>query len=144
MKRLLLAFLLTLLTLPAAAQMTQPVGGPSNGAGPGVYLSAANDNSTLVAAGKHNLYQITAINTTATIYYLKFYDKATAPTCGTDTPVLVLPVPFGQSSAGGGFTMPMPVGARFLQGVGFCLVAGIANNNDDNAATGIAINILIF
>lgn len=144
-KLLAALFIAAFAVIPAAAQQSvTPVGGAAGGPWMAHYLSAANTNATLVAAGAHNVYQIIAINTTGTIYYLKFYDKALAPTCGTDTPSLTLPVPFGQSSSGGGFVIPMPTGSRFLAGVGFCLVGGIADNDNSNAATGIAINILAF
>ena len=126
----------------AIAQMAQPIAGPANGAFPAHYLSAANTNSTNVAAVKTNIYEIVAVNTTATLYFLKLYDKATAPTCGTDTPVMTLPIPFGTSSSGGGVSVPIPVGAQFINGFGFCITGGIADNDSTSAATGIAVNFL--
>jgi hypothetical protein len=134
MKRLSLAFLLALLVTPASAQV-----GTGIGAQPVYYLSAASTNSTLVAAGWHTITTLNVINTTATIYYLKLYNKATAPTCGTDTPVQVYPIP--ASTSGNGVQLPLGPGLGFVTGVGFCLVAGIANSDATNAATGVVINI---
>jgi len=50
---------------------------------PKKYLSAATTNSNLVRAGKTAVAAIVPVNTNATTYYLKLYDKATAPVCGT-------------------------------------------------------------
>lgn len=109
---------------------------------PKKYLSAASTNSTLVRAGRNLLKVVLPINTTATLYYLKFYDKATAPTCGTDVPIFVIPVPTtGTAGQGGGVSLPMDTGLQFNLGVGFCLTGGIADNDTTVAATGVAINL---
>jgi hypothetical protein len=123
---------------PARAQpcSTQICARPSH------YLSAANTNATLVLGRPTALYTLTAINTTATIYYLKLYDKATAPTCGTDTPVATYPL-LAEPAAGTGVALVIAraTGAGFNLGLGFCLVGGIADNDTSNAATGVAINL---
>lgn len=102
------------------------------------YLSAATNNATLVYGRPGVVNLIHAVNTTATIYYLKLYNKATAPVCGTDVPVLTVPLPPVTAP-------PPPVqpsgGLRFPLGVGFCIVAGIADNDNASAATGIALNL---
>ena len=104
------------------------------------YLSAASTNSNNVKGSAGTIYEVTAINTTSTIYYLKLYDKATAPTCGTDTPVHTYPIPVN-STNGGGFTINFSsVGLAFANGIGFCLTGAIADNDATNAATGVAMN----
>ena len=135
MKKYLAAIAAFLLGLaPASAQnAAQSVGGQ-----PLYYLSAANTNSTLMHSGWTTVIGITVINTTATVYYLKLYNKATAPTCGTDTPVQVYAVP--ASTSGNGFTTSVPIG--FPLGAGFCLTGGIADNDTSNAATGITLNFV--
>ena len=139
---LFLAF--ALVASPAYAQLTSvvPIAGPSGGATPSHYLSAANTNSTLIKASPGTIYQIVAINTTVTMYYLKFYDLNVAPTCNTTTVVGTYPIPFGASNSGGGFTIPLPTGMRFTKGIGFCITSGIADNDAGSAATGIAVDIL--
>ena len=138
----LAAFLL--FAAPAYAQLTSvvPIAGPSGGATPSHFLSAANTNATNIKASQGTIYQIVAINTTVTMYYLKFYDLAVAPTCNTTPVVGTFPVPFGASNSGGGFTIPLPTGMRFTKGIGFCLTSGIADNDNGNAATGVAIDVL--
>lgn len=130
MKKLLLALAFVLLATPAFAQAV-----------PVKYDSAVSTNSTLVAPGYSQLKVIVTINTTAALYYLKFYDKVTAPTCNTDTVVFKVPVPFGASSAGGGAVIPVPDGLQFFKGIGFCLTGGLADSDNTNAATGVTINL---
>lgn len=136
MKKIIAAMLgaLTLCANGAAAQTTREIG-----AQPVYYLSAASTNATLISAGWRTLTSVTVINTTATIYYLKFYNKATAPTCGTDVPAQNYPIP--ASTAGNGVSIPLGIGLGFPLGLGFCLVGGIAENDASNAATGIVINL---
>lgn len=109
------------------------------GATPVHYLSAASTNSTNVKASAGTVFSVTAINTTTTIYYLKMYNKATAPTCGTDTPVHTLPVPASATAAG--LTVNPFLGLNFTAGIGFCLTGAIADADATAAATGVAINI---
>lgn len=106
---------------------------------PKVYLSAASTNCTLIVAGVHTVTMLVPINTTTTLYYLKLFDKATAPVAGTDTPIQDYPVPFGTGNSGNGIALPTG-GISFRNGVGFCLTGGIALNDSSNAATGIALN----
>lgn len=52
--------------------------------------SAATTNATSAKASAGNLFRIIGNNTVASKRYLKIYNKATAPTVGTDTPILTL------------------------------------------------------
>src|SRR5271166_2683886 len=131
---ILLAGSIAQYTFPAQAQTAYAVK-------PTHYLSAGTLNPTLVKAGRSVLWTVVAVNTTTAPYYLKFYDKATAPTCGTDTPVLNFPIPFWASNAGGGAVIPVPVGWEFTLGLGFCLTGAIADNDTTNAAAGVSINL---
>jgi hypothetical protein len=123
--------------------LSSPVLGQSS---PSKYFSAASTNSTLVQAAVSSNKFVTlktgiALNTTMTVYYLKLYDKATAPTCGTDTPVWTLPIPFATSNAVGGFVLPLADGLQFKLGLGFCITGAIADNDTSNAATGVVVNL---
>lgn len=111
----------------------------SEGAQPFHYLSAASTNATSVLARRSRLEQIIAINTTATLYYLKFFDKASAPSLGTDVPVFTVPVP--ASATGAGVVISFPSGVRFRLGLAFALTGGVADNDSANAATGVAIDL---
>lgn len=52
--------------------------------------SAATTNGTLASAVPCDVYGIIATNTTASLKYLKLYNKAAAPVVGTDTPFLTI------------------------------------------------------
>lgn len=140
MLKMLFAAGLMLLTFPAASAQNYFCG-TQICANPVHYLSAASNNATNVKPAPGALYNLIAVNTTATIYYLKLYDKATAPTCGTDIPVHTLPVPpTPASSSPAPLVLDSTVGINFNSGIGFCLTGGIADNDNTVAATGVAIN----
>jgi len=110
---------------------------------PSKYLSTASTNSTLVKVSEAHLSIIVAVNTTTTVYYLKFYNKAVAPTCNTDPVLFMVPIPFGASNAGGGAVIPIadPGGLYFQQGLGFCITSGSADSDNGNAATGVTVSL---
>lgn len=54
--------------------------------------SAADTNPTSAKASAGNLFHVNGYNAKASVVWLKFYRKATAPTVGTDTPFLTLPL----------------------------------------------------
>lgn len=99
--------------------------------------SAGTTNATSVTAVPTVLRNLVIYNTTATIYYLKLYDKATAPTVGTDIPVMtiacaVTPTP----------TMPnIPAGIKFTNGLALALTLLPANTDTTIAAVGIQVNL---
>jgi len=55
--------------------------------------SAATTNATSVKASAGRIYTIVLSNQNAAARFFKLYQKASAPTVGTDIPVLVVPVP---------------------------------------------------
>ena len=118
---------------PLAAQQAVPLSYQSESGAPA---------GTLVAGAKRTMIKsLLSINTTGTLYYLKFYNTNVAPTCGAGTPSWVVPVPFGSGNAGGGVALAVPDGLAFPNGLGFCLTGGIANNDTTPAATGVIINL---
>jgi|SRR5581483_7422378 len=115
--------------------VTQPVSGTvtvnaasatTGGATPGKLISAASTNATSVKASAGTLYTLTVSNVNAAMRYLKLYDKASAPTVGTDTPVQVFGIP--GNTAGAGIVVPIPAcGIAFATGIAFALTTGIAD-----------------
>lgn len=98
--------------------------------------SAASTNATSVKASPGQVYSIAAVNTTATLYYLRMYNLATAPTCSSATGfVNTFPIP--ASTTGAGLVVPINVGAGFTTGVAFCLTGGGSSTDNTNAATGV-------
>lgn len=93
------------------------------------FASAANNNSANVKSSAGRLWSIQAVNINAAIRYLKLYDKATAPTVGTDTPIMTIPLP----ANGVGVNITLPAGLIFTLGLGRAVVTGATDA--DNTAT---------
>lgn len=95
--------------------------------------SAATTNATRLKASAGNLLGITLSNTSAAAKYVKFYNKASAPTVGTDTPVCLFAVP-----AGGTVTVDGSAWAfvRFTTGIAYA-ITGAATDAD---TTAVAVN----
>lgn len=91
---------------------------------PGHLVSAASTNATSVKASAGSLGSIYASNSGAGFAYVKFYNKASAPTVGTDTPVYVLGLP-----AGGGGSHEIPAGLAFSTGIAFAITGGAADSD---------------
>lgn len=107
--------------MPTAAQMAQQ----QQGLIPYKLISAATDNATLVKGSAGVVGFISVSNVNAAVRYLKLYDKATAPTVGTDVPVQTYLIPIN-----GNFSPDLPPGGLvFTLGIGFGLVTGAADNS---------------
>lgn len=124
---------------------------PGTGATPYPYISLASANLTNIKASAGTIYGIVATNSTETIYYLRLYDKASAPdpsncSSNTDCPVFSHGIP--TNAAGAGYAIPVgPLGMAFSNGIGFSITAGscsaISSCNDETAAgAGVEITIL--
>ncbi len=103
------------------------------------HQSAASTNATSVFTRAAKLELVIAINTTDTIYYLKFYDKASLPVPGTDSVAFVVPIP--GATGGAGAVIPFPNGVQFTNGIGFALTGGIDDNDTTNAAPGVLVEL---
>lgn len=100
-------------------------------------ISAASTNATNVKSSGGKVYHIIAINLNAAIRYLKLYNKASAPTVGTDTPVAVIPLPPNVP-----VVIATAVGMQMSTGISYALTTGIADNdNSAVAANEILVNI---
>jgi hypothetical protein len=55
--------------------------------------AAATTNATNLKASAGNIIRIAVFNTAAYTVFLKLYNKASAPTVGTDTPTRTIPIP---------------------------------------------------
>lgn len=111
----------------------------AGGATPYQLISAASTNATSVKGSAGTVYSVVCMNTNAAARYLKLYDKATAPTVGTDTPVQTYLIPGGSL----GFVVALGVpGLAFANGIAFALTTGMAvSDTGAVAATEIAVNL---
>lgn len=95
---------------------------------PSKITSAASTNATSVKASAGQLGTLYATNTGASFAYVKFYNKASAPTVGTDVPIQVYGLP-----PGGGGNIPLGAGLAFSTGIALAIVAGTGADTDVNA-----------
>jgi hypothetical protein len=102
-----------------------------NGATPSRVNAGASTNATSLKASAGNIYGIHVFNVAAYDVFLKFYNKASAPTVGTDTPVWTIPV-----KAGGGFSANFPVGTPFSTGVAYAITKLQADSDTTAVAAG--------
>ena len=103
-------------------------------------VTAASTNAAVIKATAGSMYEITISNTTATPAYVKLYNKTTAPTVGTDVPVLTIPVAASAAGAGTVITSFGTVGKRFATGIGIAVTAGPLATDTAVAVAGIQVN----
>ncbi|WP_159585932.1 hypothetical protein [Chelativorans xinjiangense] len=100
--------------------------------------AAASTNATSAKAAPAEMYSIIGYNAAAALRYLKLYDKASAPTVGTDTPFMTIPLP-----ASTAFALDFPVPVYFKTGLAFALTTGVADADTGalTAADVVGLNI---
>lgn len=99
--------------------------------------SAATTNATVAKASAGDVFRVNGNNASGAVKYLKFYNKATAPTVGTDTPVLTLALPPGAFSFDlGSF--------YFSTGIAYALTGGAADADTTALAAGdiLGLNVV--
>ena len=77
-----------------------------------------------------------ATNEGASYAYVKLYNKATAPTVGTDVPEMIIPIPPAAAGVPGVYALPMGFhGFRFALGLGIAITRNAVFS--DTAAVGV-------
>jgi hypothetical protein len=124
----------------AAAIDTTPVPitlSATSGCTPGGVITTAATNALNVKASAGTFCGGIAINTTATLAYVRFYNLSTTPTCSSSTGwVASIPVPASTTGAGTPLSFG-EAGAAFGTGIGWCITGGGANNDNTNAVAGV-------
>ena len=92
-------------------------------------LSAATTNATVIKASAGQVYGLQFANTGAGWAFVKLYNKATAPTVGTDAVVEILAIP-----PGGAREVNRPIGMPFAAGIGMA-ITGVYTDADTTAVT---------
>ncbi|MBI2718149.1 MAG: hypothetical protein HYX36_05220 [Rhizobiales bacterium] len=98
-------------------------------------MSAASTNATSVKASAGRLYEIHLCNTSAALKFVKFYNKASAPTVGTDTPVATYPL----AANGGRLDIVSINGISFATGIAYAITGAVA----DTDTTAVAANDIV-
>lgn len=106
------------------------------------HISAANTTGVLVKGAAGTIQSITVSNVNAAVRFLKLYDKATAPTVGTDTPVMTIAMVGG--AVGNCVTHHFGQdGLSFSLGIGLGITTLVADNDTTApAATEQIVHIL--
>jgi hypothetical protein len=100
-------------------------------------LSAASTNATSVKAGAGQVFGWYLSNTNSSARYVKLYNKASAPTVGSDTPVLTLCIP-----GSGGANVEFSHGIEFGTGIALAITTGAADADTGAVASGeIIVNL---
>lgn len=112
---------------------TNTITASSTSPGGSVYTvnSAASTNAAVVKSAAGNIYSITAMNASAATKYVRFYNKATTPTVGTDIPIVVVAIPATSSKE---FNYTPAV--RFGTGIGVSITGGAAAADATAVAAG--------
>lgn len=102
-------------------------------------VSAANSvNATVVKAGAGNIFRIAGYNAAAAVTYLKIYNKATAPTVGTDTPVMTIAL-----APQADFVHEFNNGYVFTTGIGYGLTTGSGDSDTTAVAAAAVVGMCI-
>lgn len=88
----------------------------ANGSTSSRISAAASTNATSLKGSTGNLVNIDVFNVAIYDVYLKFYNKATAPTVGTDVPTWTIPV-----KAGTGYSREFVQGKSFATGIAYAI-----------------------
>lgn len=97
---------------------------------------AASTNATSVKTSSGSLFEISVSNPTASPVFFKFYNKASAPTVGTDVPILTIPVPAG----GTAIESFGANGKRLTTGLAWALTGAVAATDTAAVAAGVQVH----
>lgn len=135
-------------TLPAVTTVTTvstvssvaavvAAGTPTAPATPYFVNSLATTNGALILTGTSGLQAFFATNIGATAAFVKLYNKATAPTVGTDVPEMIISVPAAVSGVPGEAELtPGFNGYRFALGLGIAITGAAADADTTAVAAG--------
>lgn len=99
--------------------------------------AAATVNATLVVAAPGEVYRAFGYNAAGAARYLKFYDKASAPVVGTDTPVITIYLPANST-----FSFEWRFPFRFGIGYAFTTAAADADTGALTSGDILCFNLL--
>jgi hypothetical protein len=123
-------------TVTTVAAVTS-AGTPLAPATPYILNSLATTNGALILTGSSGLQAFYATNIGATVAFVKLYNKATAPTVGTDVPVMIIPVPAAVAGVPGSVQItPGFNGYRFALGLGIAITGAAADADTTAVAAG--------
>lgn len=124
------------ITQAVSGTVTANEGTPATGSAQ-TLTSAASTNATSVKASAGNVTELSLFNVTAATVYLKLYNKASAPTVGTDVPIMTIPV-----AAGALYAAEFGrVGKRFATGIALAITGAAAATDTTAVAAGAQLSM---
>lgn len=105
-----------------------------------IVSSANSTNATAGKASAGDLHVISCQNTNAAVRYLKLYNKASAPTVGTDTPIMTIAL-----TATSTFELSFPNGGLYFStGIAYALTTGSADADTGAVGAGdiLGLNVV--
>ena len=114
----------TAVTSVAGAQSVAIAPPQSGGLLIGKLIAAATTNATLLKAAPGQVFGVELANNAAYPVFFKFFNKATLPVPGTDTPVWTIQIP-----PGGRAEVNRPAGVEFNLGIGYSVTKLVADND---------------
>jgi hypothetical protein len=103
-------------------------------------MAAASTNATSVKASAGRLYELHLCNTSAALKFVKFYNKASAPTVGTDTPVAT----YALAANGGRIDSVSVQGISFATGLAYAITGGVADADTTAVAANDVVGELLY
>jgi hypothetical protein len=101
--------------------------------------SAASTNATSVKTREGRVVGWSLTNTTASLKYFRLYNKAAAPTVGTDVPVLIVGLPATSTT-----TAHLPAGLALGTGIAYAITGAVADNDTTVTAANDVIGALFY
>ena len=126
-------------TLKDGTQRTKVIPGTSGGLSiyRNINLGASGRN---IKSSAGQIYGWFLFNRSASVRYIKLYNKSSAPSVGLDTPIMTIPLP-----AGAGANVNFTSGISFTRGVGIGATTGVSDNNTGApAANEVLVNIIYY
>lgn len=118
-------------TLPVSPTNTVVASTTSSGTSLFTVNSAATTNGAAIKTSAGNLYGISAMNASASTKFVRFFNKASAPTVGTDVPIMVVAVPATSSKE-----IEYVPAVRFSTGIAVAITGGAAATDATAVAAG--------
>lgn len=114
---------------------------------PGCYVqggtgTTASTNAFNCKTVGGNFFGIRAVNTSATLAFLRMYNLAAAPTCSSATG-FVESIPIPASATGAGIVDVAQVPIKYSVGVSGCVTGGSTSTDNTNAPAAVFITLYV-
>jgi hypothetical protein len=105
------------------------------------FIAANSNNATNLKNSAGTVHAIQVFGIGSAPAYLKFYNKASSPTCGSDAVIKSIMIPAAPTAANGNGAV-MILDTAFSTGISYCVVLNIADtDNTSVAAATYSVNI---